>query len=154
MWWSAIETHKHAIYGQGAKECKVDTTLFTTLNGRTAYIGCRSLPMTCPIIIQRVVQTTRIISLPRHPIPEFRTTIQVKARCLRTRATLQPSSMHPLWSKPQFPREDLREEGTKTPCSSPKWLSPHFLGPSMHLALLLRTLVWSHLGPVTIAHTH
>ena len=45
--WSAIDTRLHTAHGRGARVTLKDTKLFTTMNGRTAYIGCGSLPMTC-----------------------------------------------------------------------------------------------------------
>ena len=60
----------------------------------------------------------------------------------------------PLWPQPQFPREELREEGTKHPVHHKVAIPQRPWGLSMYWSLLLRTQVWTHLGPVTFAHMH
>ena len=65
---SAINVLYRAAHVRGAKEMQPNTKLFTTMNGRTAYIGCGSLPMMCPIIIQGMFQTPRTIDLTSYPV--------------------------------------------------------------------------------------
>ena len=54
---TSLQSH-HTCAGQG--DSHQNTRLFTTTNGRTAYIGCESVVMTCPINNQRMFLSPRV----------------------------------------------------------------------------------------------